>query len=213
MNYRLCVFLFLWGLCGWGWESRAEANETAPQAVRPRPIIRNEMLLGRQGLSRPKAAQRITRKTVRRKAWGQRWRIRKKRIVTNQERLYWGYRAIQVAQEEGIPSALFLRLIRQESGFSPYAISPVGAIGLTQLTPETARSLGVNPYDPEQNLRGGGRYLRKMLIHFRGDVVAALAAYNAGPLAVHAYRTGTRVKVGKKVINAALSMRVNSANG
>ncbi len=117
-------------------------------------------------------------------------------------RSHWRAQAIQIAREEDIPVDLFLRLIRQESGFNPNARSPVGAIGLTQLMPQTAESLGVNPYDPIQNLRGGARYLRQMLLQFKGDLRAAVAAYNAGPLAVTAYRTGQAIKVkGGKTIN------------
>jgi len=118
------------------------------------------------------------------------------------ERHYWQQRALAVAREEGVPAWLFLRLIRQESGFNPRAHSPVGAIGLTQLMPETARHLGVNPHDPEQNLRGGARYLRQMLVRFRGHIPSALASYNAGPVAVEAYQRGESRRVGHKVINA-----------
>ena len=118
------------------------------------------------------------------------------------ERHYWQQRALAVAREEGVPAWLFLRLIRQESGFNPRAHSPVGAIGLTQLMPETARRLGVNPHDPEQNLRGGARYLRQMLVRFRGHIPSALASYNAGPVAVEAYQRGESRRVGHKVINA-----------
>jgi len=118
------------------------------------------------------------------------------------ERHYWQQRALAVAREEGVPAWLFLRLIRQESGFNPRARSPVGAIGLTQLMPETARHLGVNPHDPEQNLRGGARYLRQMLVRFRGHIPSALASYNAGPVAVEAYQRGESRRVGHKVINA-----------
>lgn len=76
-------------------------------------------------------------------------------------------------------------LVEQESGFNPLAESKVGAQGLTQLMPDTARGLGVSdPFDPAQNLNGGAKYLRQMLNQFDGDVPKALAAYNAGPGAV-----------------------------
>lgn len=72
----------------------------------------------------------------------------------------------------------------RESRFRPAARSSKGAIGVMQLMPETARDLGVDPFDPAQNIRGGALYLRRMLTTFGGDVRLALAAYNAGPGAV-----------------------------
>ncbi len=92
--------------------------------------------------------------------------------------------ADQVAQETGVDASLFAALISAESGWNPSAVSPKGAIGLTQLMPDTAKSLGVaNPFDPIENMKGGARYLRRMLDEF-GSVELALAAYNAGPGAV-----------------------------
>jgi len=92
--------------------------------------------------------------------------------------------ATRIAKEEGVDPALFLRLIHQESGSNPQTPkSSKGATGLTQLMPETAREMGVNPNDPIDNLRGGARYLRQQLNDF-GDPSLALAAYNAGPGAV-----------------------------
>lgn len=85
-----------------------------------------------------------------------------------------------------IPETLFLALIQQESGWNSNARSPVGAIGLAQLMPGTAKDLKVNPYDPKQNLRGGAKYLREQYDRF-GDWRLALAAYNAGPGAVMKY--------------------------
>lgn len=82
--------------------------------------------------------------------------------------------------------ALFRANIAVESGFNPDARSPVGAIGLGQLMPETAAVLGVDPYDPEENLHGSARYLLAQLETF-GAPDLALAAYNAGPEAVRDY--------------------------
>ena len=95
------------------------------------------------------------------------------------------YRAIatQIAQQEGVPVDLFLRMIGQESSWQPGAVSPKGASGLAQLMPGTARELGVDPSDPVQNMTGGARYLRQQLDAF-GRPDLALAAYNAGPGAV-----------------------------
>jgi soluble lytic murein transglycosylase-like protein len=91
--------------------------------------------------------------------------------------------AREAAQRHGIPEDLFLRLVQQESGWNPNAVSNKGATGLAQLMPQTAASLGVDPTIPSQNLDGGARYLRKMYDKF-GSWRLALAAYNAGPGAV-----------------------------
>lgn len=85
-----------------------------------------------------------------------------------------------VACEHGIPTGLFDAMIIRESGYNPIAISTANAYGLAQLMPGTASGLGVNRYDPLQNMRGGARYLRQQLDRF-GQVHLALAAYNAGP--------------------------------
>lgn len=90
------------------------------------------------------------------------------------------------ARKHGIPEDLFLRLVQQESGWNPAAVSPKGATGLAQLMPDTARFLRVDINDPEENLEGGARYLRLMYDRF-GSWRLALAAYNAGPMAVEAH--------------------------
>ena len=91
--------------------------------------------------------------------------------------------AREAARRHGIPEDLFLRLVQQESGWNPGAVSHKGATGLAQLMPATARRLGVDPTNPQDNLNGGARYLRMMYDRF-GDWKLALAAYNAGPEAV-----------------------------
>ena len=91
----------------------------------------------------------------------------------------------RVARENGVAPELIKAVALVESGFDPHAVSPKGAQGLMQLMPETARQYGVrDAFDPLQNLRAGTIHLRKLLEEFRGDVVLALAAYNAGSGAV-----------------------------
>ena len=92
---------------------------------------------------------------------------------------YFGTMA-QIACEYGIPVGLFDAMIIQESRYQPNIFSPKNAFGLTQLMPGTAAALGVNRYHPEDNLRGGAKYLRQHLDRF-GYPHLALAAYNAGP--------------------------------
>jgi len=87
------------------------------------------------------------------------------------------------AAKHGVPEDLFLRLVQQESGWNPGAVSHKGASGLAQLMPATAVKLGVDIDDPNENLEGGARYLRMMYDKF-GSWKLALAAYNAGPGAV-----------------------------
>ncbi|HRI07273.1 MAG TPA: lytic transglycosylase domain-containing protein [Nannocystaceae bacterium] len=89
------------------------------------------------------------------------------------------------AQLYQLPEALLRALIHTESRYRPNAVSPVGAIGLTQLMPATARYLGVmRPFDPRQNIYGGARFLRLLANRFNGDMVLVLAAYFAGAGAV-----------------------------
>lgn len=81
--------------------------------------------------------------------------------------------------------ALIAAVIKSESAFDSRAVSWAGAQGLMQLMPKTAREMGVlDSFDPEQNVMGGSRYLRKMLDHFGGDLTLAVAAYNCGPTRV-----------------------------
>ena len=91
------------------------------------------------------------------------------------------------AQKYNVDPRLISAVVEAESGGDQSAVSSVGAIGVMQLMPSTAASLGVNPYDEAQNVEGGTKYLRQLLDRFGGDVRKAVAAYNAGPAAVEAY--------------------------
>lgn len=92
--------------------------------------------------------------------------------------------ARQAAVSAGINPDTFVRQIRQESGFNPSATSPAGAVGIAQFMPATAASMGVNPHDPVQALKGAARLMANLKAQFGGDYAKALAAYNAGPGAV-----------------------------
>ena len=93
----------------------------------------------------------------------------------------------EAAEATGLSGELISSVIAAESGYQADAVSPTGALGLMQLMPGTARSLGVDdPMDPRQNILGGARYLQQQFQRF-GSVQRALAAYNAGPAAVARY--------------------------
>lgn len=93
----------------------------------------------------------------------------------------------QAAQETGLPRDYLEALMGIESAGNPGAVSPKGALGLMQLMPDTARSVGVtDPMDPAQNIMGGARYFKQQMDTF-GDPMLAAAAYNAGPGAVRKY--------------------------
>ncbi len=100
---------------------------------------------------------------------------------------------VDVASAEGIDPELAFRLVKLESDFNPHATSPVGAVGLTQVMPSTARYYvkGITRerlYDPTTNLRVGFRYLRGLVDEYHGDVKLALLVYNRGPVAVEKSR-------------------------
>lgn len=88
--------------------------------------------------------------------------------------------ARQFAIEAGISPDIFVKQINQESGFNPKAVSHAGAIGIAQFIPATAASLGINPYDPVQSLRGAANLMARYQKQYGGDYAKALAAYNAG---------------------------------
>jgi soluble lytic murein transglycosylase-like protein len=100
------------------------------------------------------------------------------------------------ARLHGVEASLVRAVIAVESAFEPLARSPAGAIGLMQLMPATARSLGVNPTVPDQNIEGGVRYLAEQLRQF-GGVELALIAYNGGPGFARRYARGETALYGE----------------
>lgn len=106
--------------------------------------------------------------------------VREQRFAANPN----GQAAARAGLVAGVSPALVEAVAWQESRFRPGLVSRAGAIGEMQLMPETARKLGVNPWNTEQNYEGGSRYLAQLMRRYRGDLVLSLAAYNAGPGAV-----------------------------
>jgi hypothetical protein len=95
----------------------------------------------------------------------------------------------EAATVHGMSPSLIRAVIQTESRFNPLAVSRVGAQGLMQLMPTTARHVGIeNPFDPRENILGGTKYLSTLLERFKGNTAKALAAYNAGPTVVARHR-------------------------
>src|SRR5262249_14353508 len=92
------------------------------------------------------------------------------------------------ADKYGLPRKLVRSGMAAEAAFQSGVVSAKGAVGLMQLMPGTAATLGVDPNDPAQNVDGGARYLRDLLVKYDGFLWHALAAYNAGPGAVAKYK-------------------------
>lgn len=96
---------------------------------------------------------------------------------------------LEASRRYQVDPLLVKAMIEVESGFNPNAVSHVGAQGLMQLMPSTAKYLGVeDTFNPEHNINGGVKYLKKLLDRFNGDIRLALAAYNAGSRKVRKYR-------------------------
>jgi soluble lytic murein transglycosylase-like protein len=124
----------------------------------------------------------------------------------------WADKIAELSRRFDLSPSLIAALVWQESGWRVDATSPVGAHGLAQLMPGTARELGVNPRDPAANLEGGARYLRQQLDAFNGDIERALAAYNAGPGRVRRARGVPRIKETQHYV-AAIVNRLSASSG
>jgi soluble lytic murein transglycosylase-like protein len=124
----------------------------------------------------------------------------------------WADKIAELSRRFDLSPSLIAALVWQESGWRENATSPVGARGLAQLMPGTARELGVNPFDPAANLEGGARYLRQQLDAFDGDIERALAAYNAGPGRVRRAKGVPRIKETQHYV-AAIVNRLSASSG
>lgn len=122
-------------------------------------------------------------------------------------------RIYDAAIAAGIEPELGFRLVRVESVFDPKAVSPVGALGLTQLMPSTARVFEPNVtreqlLTPDVNLRIGFRYLRGLIREYKGDLKLALLVYNRGPAAV-----GRAMALGRSPANGYETIVTNGYRG
>ncbi|HWR40406.1 MAG TPA: lytic transglycosylase domain-containing protein [Patescibacteria group bacterium] len=113
----------------------------------------------------------------------------------------------RTAEKYGVDPKLALAVAKTESGLQKDVVSSAGAVGVMQLMPDTARSLGVkNINDPQENIEGGVKYIKQMLGRFQGDVPKALAAYNAGPAAVESYQGIPPYQETQEYVNKILSL-------
>ena len=120
----------------------------------------------------------------------------------------------EYSAKNGLDSAFVKAVIKQESGFQPDVTSHCGAMGLMQLMPATASSMGVkDAYDPEQNIAGGTKYLKGLLDRFGGNKSLALAAYNAGPNAVAKYNGIPPYKETQNYVKNIMSMYQQYSGG
>jgi soluble lytic murein transglycosylase-like protein len=123
----------------------------------------------------------------------------------------------EAAATYGLDADLIRAVMRTESAFNPFVVSPVGAQGLMQLMPDLAEEMGVtDPFDPRQNIMAGARYLRQLLDMHHGNVPLTLASYNAGPGNVARYKAvppfpETRRYV--KTITGLMAEARNTADG
>jgi soluble lytic murein transglycosylase-like protein len=126
----------------------------------------------------------------------------------------YGAEIFRAAREQKVDSLLLAAVVEAESNFVPHVISPVGAVGLTQLMPATARGFGLSDLkNPQGNLEVGARYLRWLLDRYDDDLERALAAYNAGPAAVDRYDGIPPYRETRRYVEKVLSIYFNHHRG
>ncbi|MFW6147469.1 MAG: lytic transglycosylase domain-containing protein [Thermodesulfobacteriota bacterium] len=112
----------------------------------------------------------------------------------------------KVANQHQVDAALIKAIIMVESRYNPKAVSKQGAKGLMQLMPHTAQAFGVNDsFNPKQNIQGGVRYFKQLTTLYNGNIMLALAAYNAGAARVKRYKGIPPFKETRDYINAVLT--------
>lgn len=120
----------------------------------------------------------------------------------------WNTQIDEAAKKYDMDSSLIAAVIGRESGGNRHAVSRAGAKGLMQLMDGTAKELGVySPFDPNQNVDGGARYLRKLLNKYDGNEQLALAAYNAGPGAVDKYKGVPPYRETQEYVKSVMALR------
>jgi soluble lytic murein transglycosylase-like protein len=154
---------------GAGWVARAEARDRMASLSSRADALQGELDIKQAELERLRRAVQLSAK----------YGITAELAITIEE----------IALAEGVDPKLAFELVRVESRFNHRAVSPVGAVGLAQLMPATARLLSpgitrTQMFDPETNLRLGFRFFNTLLKHYHGDVRLALLAYNRGPATV-----------------------------
>jgi len=119
----------------------------------------------------------------------------------------------EAARDARLSPALVAAVAWRESNFRSNRVSRTGAAGEMQLMPTTAKDLGGDPAKPDENLRGGAAYLRRLLDHYQGDLTRTLAAYNAGPGVVDRYRGAPPHKETEAYVDAIMNRLSEMAAG
>ncbi len=119
---------------------------------------------------------------------GGQWDVYYREKPRRQQKAHYEQLISDIASHQGMDPEVIKSIVQVESGYNPRALSSKGAMGLMQLMPETASAMGIsNPWDPVQNITAGTKYFSRLLRRYQGDMMKALAAYNAGPTIVDTY--------------------------